>query len=500
MHAATSFRLRFLAAGLFALAGCSGPTVATTPAKLQPPRRIELPAHLRPLEAAQASPDELPVVDESPNSRPIPVQYEQPRASAGPSVDLAANAVREPIGPPTMQTASAMPTAAPVRSAFVPIVVPPVTAAPQASALPPLAASPAFVQTAAPREGPALSPPVQQMTAPPTAASFSGAASQQQPTAAGPIGFQAGPGAAGIVASPPVGFSPPHSPTTASPMDIVCQRAMQMADQATTIAQRGMFHSAKADLLQALQLIAQAQDVQEGGTRHALALAAGLTALEESRDFAANNNRPSDAVDIASIAANHRTPVLKVGAQVSVSPIVAQQRYFAFAQEQLLIAAGGMTASSQVLYRLGRLQTALSAHDADPLAAHGPQAIVYHQAALASDAGNWLAANELGVLYARYGQLPQARQLLLHSLRLHPHVQGWQNLSAVHRQLGETDLAKLAENERQLLAQKSGEIAAAAGDMVRWVDPKTFAAAGGHDAQTPETRFAASGSNSTPRR
>jgi len=122
---------------------------------------------------------------------------------------------------------------------------------------------------------------------------------------------------------------------------------------------------------------------------------------------------------------------------------------------------------------------------------------VYHQAALASDAGNWLAANELGVLYARYGQLPQARQLLLYSLRLRPHVQGWQNLAVVHRQLGEADLAKLADNERQLLAQKSGESADAAGDMVRWVDPKTFAAAGGHDAQAPETRSAASGSMPT---
>jgi tetratricopeptide (TPR) repeat protein len=283
-------------------------------------------------------------------------------------------------------------------------------------------------------------------------------------------------------------------------MDIVCQRAMQMADQASAIAQRGMFYSAQADLLQALQLIAQAQDVQEGGARHAAALAGGLTALEESRDFAANNNRPSDAVDIASIAANHRTPVLKVGAPVSMSPIVAQQRYFAFAQEQLMIAAGGAPASSQVLYRLGRLQTALSAHDADPLASHGPQAIVYHQAALASDAGNWLAANELGVLYARYGQLPQARQLLLYSLRLHPHVQGWQNLAVVHRQLGENDLAKLADNERQLLSQKSEASPDATNDMVRWVDPKTFAAAGGHDAQAPETRSAASGSSSTPRR
>jgi hypothetical protein len=241
--------------------------------------------------------------------------------------------------------------------------------------------------------------------------------------------------------------------------------------------------------------------VQEGGVRHAAALAAGLTALEEARDFAAVNNRPSDAIDVGSIAANHRTSLLKNAAGQPISPIIAQQQYFAFAEQQFAIACGGISAGSQVLYRLGRLQTALSTHDADPLALHGPQAIVFHQAALATDGGNWLAANELGVLYARYGQLAQARQLLLYSLRVHPHTQGWQNLATVHRRLGETDLARLADHEQQLLAQKSAPTTDNSGDTVRWVDPKTFASTGGHDAQAPPTRYAATGSsNSVPRR
>src|SRR5437660_8352406 len=127
----------------------------------------------------------------------------------------------------------------------------------------------------------------------------------------------------------------------------------------------------------------------------------------------------------------------------------------------------------------------MSVHDADPLALHAPQAIVFHQAALAIDGGNWLAANELGVLFARYGQLAQSRQLLLHSVSVHPHIEGWQNLAAIHRQLGETDLAQRAENERQLLAQKLPDGSSASSDLVKWVDPKTFAASAGTDTHWP---------------
>src|SRR5947209_6576071 len=126
----------------------------------------------------------------------------------------------------------------------------------------------------------------------------------------------------------------------------------------------------------------------------------------------------------------------------------------------------------------------MSAHDPDPLGLHAPQSIVFHQAALAADGGNWLAANELGVLYARYGQLAEARQLLVHSITVHPHVEGWHNLAVVHHRLGETDLAQRAESQRQLLAQQSAKSADGAGDTVRWVDPKTFAAGVNQDAQS----------------
>jgi hypothetical protein len=178
---------------------------------------------------------------------------------------------------------------------------------------------------------------------------------------------------------------------------------------------------------------------------------------------------------------------------------VAQQQYFGFAQQQLAIAGGGLKASSDILYRLGRLQTAMAAHDSDPASLHGPQAIVFHQAALATDTNNWLAANELGVLYARYGQLPQARQLLVQSVTIHPHRQGWQNLAVILRRLGESDLAQRAEAEVQLLEKQRGQMENA-NEVVRWVDTKTFSATGGGETNWPVTVAAKTTTGGTARR
>jgi tetratricopeptide (TPR) repeat protein len=273
-------------------------------------------------------------------------------------------------------------------------------------------------------------------------------------------------------------------------MQVVSQRAMQMADQATAMANRGMLYSAQTELIQSLAMIAQALDVQTGASRHGTALNAGMMALSEAREFAATNVRGGEPVNIGAIAAGHRTPVLRSHTGTELSPVVAQQQYFGYAQNQLAVAAGNVAAGSQILYRLGRLQTAMAAHDTDPQALREPQAIVFHQAALATDRGNWLAANELGVLYARYGQLAEARQLLIHSVTVHSNLEGWHNLSVVHRRLGEADLAQKASTEWQLLAKQTGKTRSDGTEMVRWVDPQTFAASHAADARWPASTAA----------
>jgi tetratricopeptide (TPR) repeat protein len=260
------------------------------------------------------------------------------------------------------------------------------------------------------------------------------------------------------------------------------------------MAQRGMLYAANTELVKGLTLISQALDVQQGTAVHSAALTAGLTALQEARDFASAGSHQGGTTDVAVIARSHQTK-LPSPIGPGASPVVAQQQYFGLAQQQFAFAGGGLRASSEILFRLGRLQTAMATHDSDPGALHGPQAVVFHQAALANDANNWLAANELGVLYARYGQLPQARQLLVQSVMIHPHRQGWHNLAVVHRRLGENDLAQRAEAEVQLLDKQPGQ-AESANEMVRWVDPKTFASSGSQDASWPVSVAAKTTANS----
>jgi hypothetical protein len=57
-------------------------------------------------------------------------------------------------------------------------------------------------------------------------------------------------------------------------------------------------------------------------------------------------------------------------------------------------------------------------------------------------------------------------------------------LAAVHRRLGETDLAQRAEVEQQSL-ERQGAAPTDTNAMVRFVDPKTFAASGGGDVSWP---------------
>lgn len=278
------------------------------------------------------------------------------------------------------------------------------------------------------------------------------------------------------------------SPNSAA-MQSVSERSSEISNHAFSLAQRGMFYAARGELIESLRLVAQALDVQTDGGEHSNALSAGLTAMREAQDFAGGAGSTSDVVKVAEIAAAHRTPVLQ-GAAANVSPVIAQQQYLAYAQSQLIAAAGQQPVASHTLYRLGRVQMGLAGEDSNASSLAGPQAMVFQQAALGVDHRNYLAANELGVLLARYGQWPDARRLLLHSVTLHPHAEGWHNLAIVHRRLGEEGLARLAEHERQLASQRKAS-SDESDATIRWVDTKTFAAAGPDAVAGPEPAAAA---------
>lgn len=274
------------------------------------------------------------------------------------------------------------------------------------------------------------------------------------------------------IAIPPVA---PHRPANPQAMLAVSNRANELSRHGFALAQRGALYSARAEFIQALRLLSQALDAEREDGFHSQSLAAGLLALEEADDFVPKGSELEANLNVASVAVSHQTPVLKEA--TNVTPLAAVQKYYTYGQEQLAQAGGRQPAASAALYGLGRIQLALSDESVDSRRLSGPKALAMHQAALLVDPRNHRAANELGVLLARYGQLNEAKRVLIVGLSASREREAWHNLAVVHERLGETDLAKRARYEEQLLA--GGASPPASDDsLVKWVSVKEFATTG----------------------
>jgi tetratricopeptide (TPR) repeat protein len=280
--------------------------------------------------------------------------------------------------------------------------------------------------------------------------------------------------------APQPAVAPDNSPQVDAAMSTVAQRADELTRHGFSLAERGAYYSARADFIQALRLISQALDVQAGGQSHSQSLADGLQALKEADDFAPRGSRLEADLDLAMVVSGHRTPVLKETDLAHTTPLEALQRYYTYAQDQLANAGGHQPAASMALYGFGKLHMAFSEQSADAQKLNGPKAMALHQAALLVDAKNYLAANELGVLLARYGQLQDARSVLLHGVTVGRQPDAWHNLSVVHQRLGEVDLARRASYEHQLCTESARGGAGGAGYEgsvaagIQWVPPQAF--------------------------
>jgi tetratricopeptide (TPR) repeat protein len=248
-------------------------------------------------------------------------------------------------------------------------------------------------------------------------------------------------------------------------MRAVNGRANTTIRNAFSLAQRGATYSARVEMIEALRMIAEALDMRDGTRQHSDALKRGFVALDEADDF--QQRGLAAELNLEVLVAGHQTPVLKEADLSNITPLVGLQKYLTYAQTQLAAAAGEQPTASLALYGLGRLQMDMAEADDAGL----PGAIVFHQAAVTTDSMNYKAANELGVLLARYGQYEPARQMLAHSVRVCPQAESWRNLSKIHEQLGENDLARRAIHESQLAARG----VAGRNVGVRWVDPAALA-------------------------
>jgi hypothetical protein len=212
--------------------------------------------------------------------------------------------------------------------------------------------------------------------------------------------------------------------------------------------------------------------------------------MAEANDFTPARARGQLNLDVALIAARHRTPALTSAEASGCTPTEAARRYYAFAQQRLVASAGGSPIAAHAFYGMGKLYANLSESDSAARRPYDPRSMLLQQTALLIDNSHSLAALELGVLLARAGRLTEARDVLQPGAARQSLPATWLQLAHVHDQLGETEFANQARVEWNRLAQSSGRgapatVTAPNGMTVRWVDKATFEREGGDLNSTP---------------
>ncbi len=287
------------------------------------------------------------------------------------------------------------------------------------------------------------------------------------------------------VVNSPVSTGRPNAPGRTS-LEMISPQAQAHINYALNLAERGAVQSAQAEFVIALDLIADALDADtwSSSREHARAVQAGLTAIEEARDFVPADTPHNVVINLAQLAATHQTPVLKNIDAARMTRAEVLQRYHSYAAQQLAFGGGRSAIASSALYGLGRAEcvTTAGAGSRNPLGA--PNAMALYQAALLINPQNYMASNELGVLMARYGDLDGAADQLTRSLAIKPQVETWHNLAAVYRGMGQAEKAEQAEQEREKLvvaARSGGAVGDTSTDLgsrpaLQLVDADTFAA------------------------
>lgn len=273
-----------------------------------------------------------------------------------------------------------------------------------------------------------------------------------------------------------------NPPATGPSLADALSQARTEIERGVELADRKALYSARAEFIQALRTIARANDRQGGQAVHVRALTAALQALREAQDFIPRDPEMEAEIDVRRYLPAHRTPVFKNEIARKLTPQVAQLQYHVFARKQLVLASGGQPIAAEALVQLGKVSLQLYRDEPDTLG--GPTALAFYRAAETVDDENAQAARELGVLLASRGRLQQARKALLRSISIQPTAEAWHDLSEVHRQLGEVDLAARAAYESRLARQVEGG----------W--PSEFAA----DQSPPHRAAASQGEPSRPAR
>ncbi|MEX2169457.1 MAG: hypothetical protein WD851_09100 [Pirellulales bacterium] len=251
------------------------------------------------------------------------------------------------------------------------------------------------------------------------------------------------------------------------------------------LTQHGATHAAHAKFVRILRRIAQAKDVEAMTERHVRSLDEGLRSLDEADDFMPEGGI-TPALDLASIAATHQTPMLKIHQSRYTLPHEVVALYHRYAQQKLGAAVAGEQAGSMALHGLGKIHGRWAETENESLAATR-QSMTMYRAALVAHPRNHLAANELGVLLARSGRYDHAATALDWAAQLAGTATIYYNLAKVQQQRGQMALAAAAQAQADRLAmleRSSGEVSRRHG--IEWVAPQDMARVSDAHQSTPQ--------------
>ena len=254
--------------------------------------------------------------------------------------------------------------------------------------------------------------------------------------------------------------------------DSVAHKAVHNIEYGKSLSRRGAAFAARQEFYSSLRILAQSHDTRAGGTAYTRALRDSIIALKEAEDFIVSDTETQIGLNVDAVVEGHSTKVIPASEAVHMTAIGAMQRYFAFASNQLRVASGQNAVAAEALYCLGKLHTVQAKFGANSSKLDMAKAIVFHQAAMASDASNFRSANELGVLLANSGRLQESQEMLKRSLQIQQLPQAWKNLAVVHQRAGENQLAQLAQQE--FLISSNQQSAGMVQDTIRWVEPTAF--------------------------
>lgn len=254
--------------------------------------------------------------------------------------------------------------------------------------------------------------------------------------------------------------------------DSVAHKAVHNIEYGKSLSRRGAAFAARQEFYSSLRILAQAHDTQAGGTAYTRALRDAIIALKEAEDFIVSDTETQIGLNVAAVVEGHSTKIIPVAEASNLTAIGAMQRYFGFASNRLRVASGQNAVAAEALYCLGKLHTVQAKFGANASKLDIAKAIVFHQAAIASDRTNFRSANELGVLMANSGRLQESQDMLKRSLQIQQLPQAWQNLAVVHQRAGQDQLAQLAQQEYLISSQQTN--AGMAHSTIRWVEPGQF--------------------------